>query len=200
MTMRTKNQRQLYLDMQEHPDNYTDEQREAMMDDLDQMPDVQQAWQEFVQKTHPRQTHPQPLPEREGRSHLLTLRKIAAILLSVAFICGLAWTISTKMSHTEDAQTTKATAPLPLRERQEGWAVRFDDVRLDSILTVFSAHYGKKVHFRSDEAKAMKFIMTWRPDQPLADFIERMNMFDGLSLKLQQDTIIILTTEDKVSK
>ena len=71
--------------------------------------------------------------------------------------------------------------------------VRFDDVRLDSILTVVSAHYGKTVNFRSEEPKSMKFIMTWKPDAPLADFIDRMNMFDGLRLSLNGDTIFVET-------
>ena len=39
--------KQMFLDMQEHPEKYTEEQIEVMMDDLDQMPDVESAWQKF---------------------------------------------------------------------------------------------------------------------------------------------------------
>lgn len=37
----------LFLDMQEHPDKYTDSQIEAMMDNMDQMPDVEAEWARF---------------------------------------------------------------------------------------------------------------------------------------------------------
>ena len=39
--------KKFFCDMQEHPEKYSDQEIEAMMDDLDQMPDVDMAWQEF---------------------------------------------------------------------------------------------------------------------------------------------------------
>ena len=41
--------KQMFLDMQEHPETYSEEQIETMMDDLDRLPDVDVAWQEFQQ-------------------------------------------------------------------------------------------------------------------------------------------------------
>ena len=74
-------------------------------------------------------------------------------------------------------------------------SVVFDDVRLDSILSVVSAHYGKKVDFGSKEAKDMKFIMTWNPDSSLTSFIDLINMFDGLHLSVRRDTIFVETMD-----
>ena len=42
--------KQLYRDMQEEPYKYSDQEIEAMMDDLDQVPDVDEAWQQFAQQ------------------------------------------------------------------------------------------------------------------------------------------------------
>ena len=128
--------------------------------------------------------------------------RIAAVFLGAVLLCGLAWAIIPHIisSHTDSPQPAQVTAPLPHREGQGGGSLsRFDDVRLDSILTVVSAHYGKAVCFRNEEAKSMKFIMTWDPDMPLSDFIDGLNLFDGLSLTLQRDTIFVETAEDKVS-
>ncbi|MBQ9363301.1 MAG: hypothetical protein IJT97_07790 [Bacteroidaceae bacterium] len=50
------NKKQLFLDMQEHPENYSDEQIEAMMDDLDQIPDVDAEWEKFIASKSPK-TH-----------------------------------------------------------------------------------------------------------------------------------------------
>lgn len=195
MTMQTKNQKQLFLDMQEHPENYTDEQLEAMMDELDQLPDVQQAWQEFETS----------LTKAQSKTHYAVLpfiRKVAAAFVGIFLLSGITFAaIMLVRSHSIEPQTIQTERTNTHLASQEAIKpVRFDDVRLDSILTVVSAHYGKAIIFRSEEAKAMRFIMTWESDVPLVDFIERMNMFDGLHLALQQDTIIIETTEDRVSK
>ena len=128
--------------------------------------------------------------------------RMAAVFLGAVLICGLAWAIIPHIisSHTDSPQPAQVNTPLPHSEGQgAGSSVRFDDVRLDSILTVVSAHYGKAVSFRDEEAKGMKFIMTWDPDMPLSDFIDGLNLFDGLSLTLQRDTIFVETAEDKVS-
>ena len=128
--------------------------------------------------------------------------RMAAVFLGAVLLCGLAWAIIPHIisSHTDSPQPAQVNTSLPHSEGQgAGAAVRFDDVRLDSILTVVSAHYGKAVSFRDEEAKGMKFIMTWDPDRPLSDFIDGLNLFDGLSLTLQRDTIFVETAEDKVS-
>ena len=128
--------------------------------------------------------------------------RIAAVFLGAVLLCGLAWAIIPHIisSHTDSPQPAQVNTPLPHSEGQgAGSSVRLDDVRLDSILTVVSAHYGKTVNFRDEEAKGMKFIMTWDPDMPLSDFIDGLNLFDGLSLTLQRDTIFVETAEDKES-
>jgi TonB family protein len=53
----TDNKKQLFRDMQEHPDNYSDEQIEAMMDDLDQIPDVETEWKKFEEVHLKKQNH-----------------------------------------------------------------------------------------------------------------------------------------------
>ena len=149
--------------------------------------DVDAAWQRFEQKHYPQQ---RPL------HHWM---RIAASFIGILFISGIAFAViqyvrnhsgESQVLQTEDANTEQAN--------QEAVApVRFDDVRLDSILIVVSSHYGKAVSFRSEEAKGMKFIMAWNPDSSLTSFIDGLNMFDGLLLTIQQDTIFVETTEEK---
>ena len=62
--------KQLFRDMQEHPENYSDEQLEAMMADIDREPDAEAAWQRFKERTL------SPLP-RDGES-LAGARKLRA--------------------------------------------------------------------------------------------------------------------------
>ena len=46
----TDRNKQLYRDMTEEPEKYSDQELEAMMDEIDQMPDVEEAWQLFSEK------------------------------------------------------------------------------------------------------------------------------------------------------
>ena len=149
--------------------------------------DVDAAWRRLEERMY-----------RE-KNVFLTFRKIAAIFLAVVFLSGLAWAILPHFlsSKINTPQSVQVTAP-SLTERAGGESsIRFDDVRLDSILSVVSAHYGKAVSFRCEEAKGLKFIMAWNPDSSLTSFIDGLNMFDGLLLTLQEDTIFVETTEVK---
>jgi hypothetical protein len=175
--------KRLFLDMQEHPENYSDEQLEAMMDDLDSELDAQAAWERFEQTMGPavKPTH--------------RWLRVAAIFVGFLFLAGIA--VAAWMSLTpntppsgetsRDAQSVEVATPT----QHDEMPVAFDNVPLDSILAVVSAHYGKAVSFRNADLRGMKLIMTWQPDASLADFLDRLNAFDGLSLSLQSDTIVV---------
>ena len=149
--------------------------------------DVDAAWQRFEQKHYPQQ---RPL------HHWM---RIAASFIGILFISGIAFAVIQFMrNHSARPQVPQTEHANTELANQEAVApVRFDDVRLDSILSVVSSHYGKEVSFRSEEAKGMKFIMAWNPDSSLTSFIDGLNMFDGLLLTIQQDTIFVETTELK---
>ena len=124
------------------------------------------------------------------------LLKIAALFAGVILLSGIAYAaIHLIMRPTADDQPSMVNGQRSMVNVQSPDPVRFEYVRLDSILSVVSAHYTKAVRFNSDEAKAMKFILTWQPDAPLDDFIDGMNMFDGLQLTLQRDTIFVEAQE-----
>ena len=176
-------QRRLFLDMQEHPENYSDEQLEAMMDDLDSELDAQAAWKRFEQTMG--------LAVKPSHRWL----RVAAIFVGSLFLAGIA--VAAWMSLTpntppsgepsQDAQSMEVATPT----QHDEMPVAFDNVPLDSILAVVSAHYGKAVSFRNADLRGMKLIMTWQPAASLADFLDRLNAFDGLSLSLHSDTIVV---------
>lgn len=184
-----------FLDMQEHPEKYSDEQLEAMMDDIDRTPDTDAAWQKFecekIQTPH--QPTANPALSGRGRSVRRWLR-IAAVLGGIIFLAGIAYaTIHLLISRDrkENLHKTTLTTISISTKRQETNPVVFENVSLDSILSAVSSHYKKTVVFHDDAPRRMKLIMTWHPDAPLTDFIDRLNAFDGLSLHIQNDTIIV---------
>ena len=195
--METNEKLMTLLRLMDEPERMTEAQLQELLSDEEvrKAYDVMADCKKLYQK-------PQQEPSSVKWLQLGQRFRIAAVFLGAVLLCGLAWAIIPHIisPHTDSPQPAQVSTPLPHSEGQgAGSSVRFDDVRLDSILTVVSAHYGKAVSFRDEEAKGMKFIMTWDPDMPLSDFIDGLNLFDGLSLTLQRDTIFVETAEDKVS-
>ena len=210
--METNEKLMMLLRLMDKPEAMTDEQLEELLADdevrnaYNLMADCKKVYKSEELRVKSEES-PTGVPKgsSEGmaaaNSSFLTLHfsllKIAAVFLGAVFLCGLAWAIMPRLisSHTDSPQSAQTTTPLPQREGQGGGSpVRFDDMRLDSILTVVSAHYGKTVSYRSEEPRAMKLITTWNPDDPLTAFIDHLNMFDYLHLTLQNDTIFVEST------
>lgn len=180
--------RQTFLDMQEHPENYSDEQLEAMMTELDREPDAATAWEKI---------------EMKEKAQEPFFRRIAAIFLAAAFLGGLAWAISPFLTSpkAEDSQVAQVpTNPLPLGGgREEASLLSFSNLPLDSILCIISAHYGRAVCFRDTALQALRLSTVWDSEDSLAVFLGTLNEFDGLRLTDERDTIFVesLIVEDK---
>ena len=82
--MKPLDKKQLFRDMQEHPENYTDEQLEAMMADIDREPDTEAAWQRFEKRAI------SPLP-RDGERGRKWVSRVAASFIAVLLITGVAF-------------------------------------------------------------------------------------------------------------
>lgn len=202
--MQTKDELNLqrYFDMQEHPEKYTDEELEAMMDELDRVPDVEQAWQEVMGREKGK-VESEKLATARARERWVG--KVAAIFIGILFLSGIAyaaihigrqWTTTHSQLSVDTPQLSPVNSPLsPVTP-----SVHFDNVPLDSVLTVVSAHYRKVVQFRDEAPRQMKLMMTWQPDAPLADFLDRLNAFDGLSLRMENDTIFVMQMSGEEGK
>ena len=75
--------KKLFFDMQEHPENYSDEQLEAMMAELDKEPDTEEAWQKTLSNSPLKGEDSLPLREGWGGSFF---RRIAAVFTAIAFL------------------------------------------------------------------------------------------------------------------
>ncbi len=166
--------------------------------------DVEAAWQRFEKKTP-------TLPSLLGRGlNVMTLAskprmdglgesplrfgwvKVAATFIAVAFLGALAWAfvprlLSPKANVPQSAEVTV----LPLEGERGGDLLSFTNLRLDSILTVVGNHYGRKVCFRDEAPRELRFTITWNRWQPIASFVSSLNEFDGLLLTDEHDTLFV---------
>jgi len=156
--------KQLYRDMQEAPDKYSDQEIEAMMDDLDQVPDVDEAWQQFeseeffaeqsgkAERRVKSEEFATALPTM--RFHSL-LRKMAASFVGLLLVSGVAFAAihivrqyqkpeaplaaDTMAEANSSLFTLNSSLPADTIVKTE--PVVFDNVTLDSIVKVIAAFH-----------------------------------------------------------
>ena len=207
--MKRLDDKHLLMDMQEHPENYSDEQLERMMAELDKEPDVEAAWKKTLSNS-PLKGENKKLPF-QGNSHssLFTLhsslRRVAAVFVAIAFlgIMSLAGYRAFFYKTTTDnrPQTTDTTAVKTERfyvDVQDGDTIfRFENIRLDSILAVVSRHYERQVVWGDKDLARLRFYITCRTSHTLREFVEMMNMFDGLRITQDLDILYVESDEKK---
>ena len=162
----------LLLDMHEHPENYTDEQLAAMLDDemQDQLvtakramtdipePDVDAEWQRFEQ------THFAPAKNRRWL-------KVAAMIAGVLMLSAFTYAAIHAVRHSVNDQAkepTETVSPEPQPESTVGprlgvadtaavavEPIVFDNQPLYQMLENIAPHYGMQVEFRNEDARAL---------------------------------------------
>ena len=204
----TDRNKQLYRDMTEEPEKYSDQELEAMMDEIDQMPDVEEAWHLLSEKLRVKSEESSSKHEvARADSSLYTLhssfKKVAAILISIITISGLAFAAihfvrnhEGKPAETEQpAATVEARTADAARQPADTTVslqpVVFDNVTLDSILPQIARHYGYTVDFRNEQPKSLRLYFTWNPQDSIQKVTEKMNLFEQFHIVLEEQTIII---------
>ena len=203
--MKRLDDKHLLMDMQEHPENYSDEQLERMMAELDKEPDAEAAWQKTLSNSPLKGEDSLPLREGWGGSFF---RRIAAVFIVFAFlgIMSLAGYRAFFFKTTTDnrPQTTDTTAVKTERfyvDVQDGDTIfRFENIRLDSILAVVSRHYERQVIWGDKNLARLRFYITCRTSHTLREFVEMMNMFDGLRITQDLDILYVESDEKKEGK
>lgn len=182
--------KQLYRDMLEAPDKYSDQEIETMMDDLDQMPDVDEAWQQFAQQhiSSVRLMH--------------TWRKVAAILIGILAISGItiaAVRIVHQAQHeeqpavvVEESQSAVSVSQvLPADTIVRTEPVVFDNVTLDSMAKDIAAYHHLDMDLQNEQASQLRFYFVWNRDDNLHEVIEKLNMFEQVNLAVEDGKLII---------
>ena len=182
--------KQLYRDMQEAPDKYSDQEIEAMMDDLDQVPDADEAWQQFAQQ-HISSVRP-----------MHTWRKVAAILIGILAISGI--TIAavhivhqsqheklpvTAVEKPQSAVTISQTLPTDTIVKTE--PVVFDNVTLDSIAKDIATYHHLDMDLQNEQASLLRFYFVWNQNDSLQEVIEKLNMFEQVNLAVEDGKLMV---------
>ncbi len=198
----------LLLDMHEHPENYSDEQLAAMLNDemLEQLviakramtdipePDVDAEWQHFEQEHF--------APEKNRR-----WLKVAAMIAGVLMLSAFTYAAIHAVRHNAKNQAKESietVAPEPQTESAVGprlgvadtatvvtEPIVFDNQPLDQMLEKIAPHYGMQVEFRNEDVRALRFYFVWQPDEDLDAVLERLNLFESVNISKEGNTIVV---------
>ena len=210
--MNPMDDKQLFFDMQEHPERYSDEQLEAMMAELDREPDAEEAWKKTLSNS-PLKGEDKKLPF-QGNSHFslftfhFSLRRFAAVFIAAAFlgIISLASYKAFTIGNGTPKSPAKPDTTAVETERyyydvQDGDTIfRFENVRLDSILAIVGRHYDCQVAFKDKAPQGLRLYMTCRTSQTLNEFLETLNMFDGFNVRREFYMLYVESDEKKGGK
>ena len=190
------------LDMQEHPERYSDQQLEQAMAELDKEPDTEAAWQKTLSNS--------PL-KGERKTYLRKASPLgevwrgAAVFIAVMFL-GLMSLAGYRLVNgwhkapqaPVQADTTEAVSQRFYYEVMDGdTTFCFENIRLDSILAVVGRHYNRQVVFHSKQPQQLRLYITCHTTQTLDEFVETLNMFDGFRLIQDFDTLHVESDERK---
>ena len=206
--------KQMFHDMQEHPEKYSEEQIEVMMDELDRLPDVDAAWQKF-QRTEQRE--PASLlewPSRDGRRRSQRTEqsssrgswfKAAASIIGILMLSGIAYAAVHIISHNAgvDEKAGQSWGQAPVAEPSEPVPVTalttdsipqthiFENTPLDEMVSEIAHYYNKVADIQSDEAHELRLYYKWEPKEALESVVDDLNHFDRVSLAIEDDKLIV---------
>jgi hypothetical protein len=198
----------LLLEMHEHPENYTDEQLAAMLDDemLEQLatakramtdipePDVDGEWQRFEQQ------HFAPVNNRRWL-------KVAAMIAGVLMLSAFTYAAIHAVRHSTNEKSIETTEKVATTSQTEASVgprlgvadsatvavepIVFDNLPLDQMLEKIAPHYSMQVEFRNEDARALRFYFVWQPDEALDAVLERLNLFESVNISKEGNTIVV---------
>lgn len=139
---------------------------------------------------------------------LSKFRKIAAVLVSVVMLSGIAYAAVQVVRHYQEptpeseitVKTTNAAPHASATVPADTIAVLqprlYDNVPLEQILADVSSYYHIKVEYRNDAVRHYRLFYHWKPEYSLEVFIEMLNNFEALHLQLENDTLFVSSSEE----
>ena len=135
-------------------------------------------------------------------THHPSFHKIAATFIGILLVSGISlaaiqlWKAAPDASEKKEeiaqtADTTIVAEQTPIGEESEAAPIIYDNVSLEKMLSEIAAHYGVEVVFKSDSVRQLRFHFVWKPDDGLSHAIEKLNRFESLSARLENQKIIV---------
>ena len=181
-----------------HPEQYTDEQLDQLLDDTHiTVPDVDEEWRKFKAQRH-------------HHHHSNPVMRWAAVIVTVAALSGITYAAIHHFLMANDTEevtpTVTSQQPSVQEAENQGDAYgmvpalsndsirqdqQFNNVELQQIMQQLGQDYGVKVVFKNEATRTLRFYLKWEATDSIQDIINRINHFEKVHLTLSEATITI---------
>lgn len=175
------------LEAVEYPERYTDEQLQQLLSDeecADYYRLMCDAASAYAHKRRP--------------ARVLTLRRIAAIIVVVLLLSGISYA-AIRMLGDGERPVAEATVQEPVADvsgdgRQtvptdSVWT--FQNVELQDILTEVTAYYQLQTDYRHEQTRHIRFYVKWNKQEGVEPIMERLNMSEKVNITLDKNVLIV---------
>ena len=205
MTKEEKLQR--LLEMQEHPERYTEEEIRQLMADEE----CRQLYELMVRATDAlfadneksnASNHPAlraPLLLRRGKRYL-----VAASIIGVLMLSGIAYAAIHIISNVggdmkSQTQQTQVSSQQPQRPNPAKEEITdsipqtriFENVPLDEMVSELALYYNKVADIQNAQAHDLRLYYKWERKDKIEDVVDDLNHFDHVNLVLEDDKLIV---------
>lgn len=186
------------LKMQEHPENYTEEEIRQLMADEE----CRQLYEQMVHAADAifaDSTSARPKVKTVSR-----FKNIAATFIGVLMLSGIAYAafhyVQTSRSEETNVQTQEMTSSLNQEQTAEGILqdssttakpTVFKNAPLKDIVQEIANYYHLSVVVNNQEAAALRLYYPWNPQMPTEQVIGELNRFEKVNLAIKDNKIII---------
>ena len=205
---------QMLLDMQEHPENYSEQELKTMLKD----PEVRELMEAaellkqamIWENARKNAVNVDAEWQRFAGQHIADSKprrgwmKVAAVFLGVLFVSGITFAaihivrmVNSQKSQTvqtEQPMTAKASTTIPADTVKTDTIapkiIRYDEATLQKILTDMGEYYRLRVELRNEDAKTLRLFFQWNQRQEASKVLEQLNTFERIHLVLNDSTII----------
>jgi hypothetical protein len=202
----------MLLDMQEHPEQFSEQELEQMLSDAE----AQELMEATAQLKRAMKNDEFSISEQEiedewqafAANHLAeqkpqrTWLKIAAMFIGVLFMTGIAFAAIHIIKQNTGAQEMKQVEQPVIQQPVSTGTVNndtiaqtepviFDNVTLDSIAKEIADYHHIEVDLQNELAKQLRFYFVWKQDDDLQEVVEKLNMFDHVDMTIENGKLIV---------
>ena len=218
--METNNNIDRLLAMLEHPERYSEQE---IMDTVNHDDETREFYRSLTQAARARRSQrslSQPVDEDKAweqfeQTHLATQKhgrlwqRVAATVLGVLMMSGIAWATVYTVRHFTSTDTSKQkTEKVANTSQTEAEAgtnlgvadssavedeapVVFDNTPLEQMLDEIAAYYGMTVEFQNEEARNLRFHFVWNKGDGLEKVLEDMSHFESVTIEQTDNRLIV---------
>ena len=174
-----------------HPENYTDEQLDQMLDETDiPVPNANEEWEKFR-------------GERKVESgKRLPLLKIAAMFVGVLMLSGIAYAAYRMVSNiggdykspTQETRIANSRQQVTNEEAKDSTAMKpvvYEDAELATILNEIATFHLCEVVYKTEASKHIRLYFTWDQKATLDDIIGTFNKFERIHITRDNKKLIV---------